>query len=936
MKQGFSALVYLVLILIMTSGHAALPSPLKITISKDIYPYMYLNQHGQAEGLVVDYWRQLAQQQDIEVQFFPATWPETLAMLERGEVHLHGALAGTPARAKQYELGDLDITIYSNVFIHRDMPHFTSVHDLKPLTIGVIKRSSHIATLQELIPNANLAYYSSIPDLYDAAVRGELFAFSAFDNLPVIYADYKTLNALFPLYRKMPIARNKLSYAVYENPALFQQLQIATNQIEPTFIANLEQSWLSAPTDKDTLQLGVSVNNPPYMHITAGGEAKGLIIELWQAWAEQTGKKIAFVPDSSANNVQNLEQGRIDAVVALPMSELISQRLKEAYHLYNFNSALFYPKHLTNLSLSKLNQATIAVFQNAPYITELKGKYPQLTFKRYVSLEEMLVAVQQQEAIGFIGGSAIMPIRFQQLNVADRYKMSDELVIETGLYTFVQTDNQELLETIHQGFANLDLEQLEAIEKRWLNEPDRYYAKFRHKVPLPLVERTWLNTHQPIRLGIVKDWPPMEFLDSSGEAVGITIDIINLIAQRLDTVFEIKAFESFAELRTALTEHEIDIVGGLGKTSDENAVLSLTEPYWSSHWAAISSVSSNKVIDIDQLAGKRIAIYKEYTLAAELPKRFVNSEITLTKDLKQAISLLQYNEVDIVIDTVETAGQFLRDTGYVNLQIQVLEGLTSEQTMFGVRVDYQPLVKMLNKGIRSLGEDGEKQVYKKWFDFQINQGLDKTSFTRLMLQLGGAVSLIIVFFIIWNLSLRKEVNLRRIAEEKMRFMATHDDLTQLPNRSLLKERLQQALLQHARHNETLALLFIDLDGFKDINDKYGHDVGDELLQSIVVILQDAVRKTDTVARFGGDEFVILLTGLMHRHDAAIIAEKVLQQLQYSMQLSIGAISIGASIGIAIYPEDGTDADKLLKVADNLMYRVKQQGKNQYCFSKPSF
>lgn len=913
---------------------AALPSPLKIAISDETYPYMFLNQQGQPEGLVVDYWQHIAQQQQIDVQFIATNWPKTIELLEQGNVDFHGGLAANPKRAQQYQLGDIGVNIYNNIFVHRDMPHFKNVQELKPLTIGVIERSSHVATLQTLIPNVNLAYFSTIQDLYAAAVQGKLFAFSGLDMLPTTYVDYKQLSALFPLHKKMPITKIDLSYAVNKNPTLFQQLQLATEQVEPSLIRQLEQRWLGMQVEKDTLLLGVPVNNPPYMNITAEGEARGLIIELWQAWAEQTGKKIAFVPDTSANTVRSLEQGRIDAIVAMTINEQTSDKITEAYHVYSFNSLFYYPKVKGELRLDTLTDETVAVFQNSPYLAELKQKYPQLSFKLFVSLEDILSAVQQQEVIGFIGGAAIIPVRLQQLNVADSYIGAAKPIVEAALFALVQTGSEGLTNEIHQGFASLSLSQLEAIEKRWLDEPERYFVKFRQKVPLTANERTWLDAHQPIKLGIVKDLPPMEFVNDKGEAAGITIDIVNVIAQRLNTQIEIVKFDSFTELKAAFKQNSIDFIGSIGEQPAGEKTILLTEAYWSSQWAIISGVSSEKITNVKQLAGKRVAIYKDYAMANELPNYVHGTAITLTDNLKQAINLLQHGEVDAVIESVEAAGQFLRDSGYVNLQIQVLEGLATDPTMFGVRLDYQPLVVLLNKGLRSLGEEGGKQIYKKWFDFQINQGLDKTQFTRLMMQLGGAASLIIMFFIIWNYSLRKEVDLRRRAEDKMRFMATHDDLTQLPNRSLLKERLEQALLQHARHNEMLGLLFIDLDGFKDINDKYGHDVGDELLQHLVTILQGSVRKSDTVSRFGGDEFVVLLTGLMHHNDAAIVAEKILQRLKQSIMLSIGSVTIGASIGIAIYPDDGTDSVKLLKVADNLMYRVKQQGKNQYCFSKP--
>lgn len=933
MKQGFSTLLYILFFFILPSAQAALPSPLKVAISDNTYPYMFVNQQGQPEGLVVDYWRHVGEQQQIEIVFYAANWPKTMAMFEQGEVHLHGAIAATPLRKQLYQLGDIGVNIYNNIFIHRDMPHFKSIQEVKPLTIGVIERSSHIATLQALIPDVNLAYFPDIESMYDAAINGELFAFSALDMLPTTYTAYKQLNALFPLYKKMPITKINLSYAVNNNPELFQQLQLATEQVELAFIDQLERRWLSLHTEKDTLLLGVPVNNPPFMHISTEGEAKGLIIELWQAWAEQTGKNIAFIPDSSVNNLRSLEQGRIDAIVGLPINELLPKNLGAAYHVYSFNSQFYYPKASGELRLDNLTDATVAVFQNSPYMAELKQRYPQLKFKFFSSLEAILGAVQQQEVVGFFAGAAIMPLRLQQLNLAQSYRADEKTTVETALYALVQTKDETLAELIHQGFAKLPLQILEAIEQRWLQESELYFNKFRHKVPLTAIERVWLASHQPIKLGIVKDWPPMEFVDDNNQPAGITIDNIKLIGQRLDIQFEFHVFDSFTELNTAIKQQRIDIIGSINEIAQGNKAVVLTDEYWSSRWAVISSVADKKVTNINELSGKRMAIYKDYAIVTELQNYFPQQTINLSDNLKQAINLLQLGEVDAVIDTIETAGQFLRDTGYVNLQIQVLDELSSDSTMFAVRADYAPLVTIINKSLRSISVESQKQIYDKWFDFQINQGLDKKQFTRLMLQLGGAVSLIFILFMIWNYSLRKEVSLRRQAEEKMRFMATHDDLTQLPNRSLLKERLEQALLQHARHNEMLALLFIDLDGFKDINDKYGHDVGDELLENLVSILQIAVRKSDTVSRFGGDEFVVLLTGLMQANDAAIVAEKILQYLKQPILLSVGPITIGASIGIAIYPEDGTDSDKLLKVADNLMYRVKQQGKNQYCFSK---
>lgn len=178
-------------------------------------------------------------------------------------------------------------------------------------------------------------------------------------------------------------------------------------------------------------------------------------------------------------------------------------------------------------------------------------------------------------------------------------------------------------------------------------------------------------------------------------------------------------------------------------------------------------------------------------------------------------------------------------------------------------------------------------------------------------------------------ALSAEVVERRRAEEKMRHIASHDGLTGLPNRSLLLDRLQQATKRTHRDAKKYAILFIDLDGFKPINDTLGHDIGDEVLKAVADRLRSSVRETDTAARFGGDEFVVLLTDLETKDAAGLIAEKIISKLAEPMNFNGIEAKVGASIGIAFYPDDADNAEGVLKEADNAMYVVKGRGKNAY-------
>ncbi len=169
------------------------------------------------------------------------------------------------------------------------------------------------------------------------------------------------------------------------------------------------------------------------------------------------------------------------------------------------------------------------------------------------------------------------------------------------------------------------------------------------------------------------------------------------------------------------------------------------------------------------------------------------------------------------------------------------------------------------------------------------------------------------------------------AQAQLDFLAHHDALTRLPNRTLFRDRLGHALIHAQRENNNLAVLFLDLDRFKTINDTLGHPVGDDLLKQAAERMQQAIRADDTLARLGGDEFVLLLEDDSTAHHAVIVAHKLLQIFNRPMFIEDHALTVTASIGIALFPHDGKDVDTLLKHADLAMYQAKQQGRNTYQF-----
>jgi diguanylate cyclase (GGDEF)-like protein/PAS domain S-box-containing protein len=185
--------------------------------------------------------------------------------------------------------------------------------------------------------------------------------------------------------------------------------------------------------------------------------------------------------------------------------------------------------------------------------------------------------------------------------------------------------------------------------------------------------------------------------------------------------------------------------------------------------------------------------------------------------------------------------------------------------------------------------------------------------------------------VIGTLAIGRDVTQRKAVELELTHQATHDALTGLPNRFLLKDRLQQALVQAHREARPLAVVFVDLDNFKTINDTLGHAVGDELLKTVAYRMSSVLRGSDTVARLGGDEFVILLHDGVGLHELDSIARKIFETVCCSCDIAGHHVYTNASMGIAVFPQDGADVDALMRNADTAMYVAKSLGRNNYQF-----
>lgn len=297
----------------------------------------------------------------------------------------------------------------------------------------------------------------------------------------------------------------------------------------------------------------------------------------------------------------------------------------------------------------------------------------------------------------------------------------------------------------------------------------------------------------------------------------------------------------------------------------------------------------------------------------------IEDTILIVDDEENVISALKRifmdDPIHILSATSASEGLELLKENTVKLVIsdERMPGITGSEFLSMIRQKYPHVIRIILTGHASIEAAmkaiNEGEIYrffvKPWNDYEIRLTV-KTAIDK------------------FNL----EEELRQ-KKELIQHMAYHDTLTGLPNRLLLNDRLAVALEYSSRYNKILSICFLDLDRFKIINDTFGHDTGDLLLKEVSERLKSCIRKSDTIARLGGDEFILMLQDIKTPRDVGITAHKILQKLSGKFILSGHELSITVSIGISLYPADGSDIETLVKKADMAMYHAKKMGKNNF-------
>lgn len=434
-------------------------------------------------------------------------------------------------------------------------------------------------------------------------------------------------------------------------------------------------------------------------------------------------------------------------------------------------------------------------------------------------------------------------------------------------------------------------------------------------------EKAWIEKRQPVKVAVKSGWMPIEFKLENDKHRGISIDYLSKIGELLHIDFIVVNYTE------NIQPDQADIISGVSGNSLKNSHFQLlSQPFIDFPFAIYTDKHNKKqaaVNSLENLNGYNVAVFKSGPLGQKIRENYPRIKLMYVDIADEAFDELKSGRVDAYV------GNELVIDYHINihrLKFVKKSGLTpfTSTISMAVRKDQPELASIINKGIVAVGQNN-KALLDNWKPTE-------KPYNRILSFIFAGLSIIfsLVLFRFYRLkqSIKKQTEATQLEIWRQ---ANFDHLTNLPNRHLLQNRLEQARERAERSQLPIAVLFIDLDNFKKVNDQSGHKIGDKLLIEAADRIGKCVRADDTTARFGGDEFIVVMSDLKDIYSLENSCQKILAELEKPFTIDGTQFYISASIGVTLYPDDSRDPEELLNYADQAMYEAKKQGRNRFQF-----
>ena len=668
---------------------------------------------------------------------------------------------------------------------------------------------------------------------------------------------------------------------------------------------------------------------PPYDY-NSGRTPRGYSVDYMRLLARKIGVEVEFVTDSWGNLQQMLKEKRIDALHLMSKSPEREQYALYSDHYVTSNGVIVTQASTKGIRrMEDLAGKRVAAVEGWNLSELMKARYPSIKIVYSKSAEALLDAVAYGEAEATVMDYAVA-------NYFIKRKMLGNLKIaakvsggeDRELYIGVRSDWPQLQQLFNKALQHVTEEEQLDLSNRWL--PEGAESPMREKLRLSGAETRYLREKGVLRTCVDPNWMPLEKLEE-GHYIGMGAEYLELFRQRLGIPIDVVPTETWEESVRRAKARECDMMVFSMDTPERRSYMNVTEPLIAPPLVLATRMDAWFYTDLNDITGQKIGIVSGYALADAIRAQYPHIHFVYVTSIDEGLQMVAEGKLFGFLDALPVLGYRVQKKYLGELKIA---GRFEETWDLGValRNDEPQLYGIFAKVVASISDAERKAIENRWVSVTYERGFDY----GLMWKVIAAFSVVLAVLFYRNRQLvahKRELDEKNreleLQKRQMNFIAYHDALTGLPNRDSFREKLEHAIGLAKRNESAIAIMFVDLDRFKIVNDTLGHHVGDEMLREIAARIRRVLRDTDTLSRIGGDEFTVLLETLRHPDDAASVAEKILEVIKKPVQIGTYELGTTASVGIALYPEDGSDANSLIKNADSAMYLAKSEGKNSY-------
>lgn len=924
-------------------------------------PFNY-HEYGRPKGYSIEFMDLLAEKLGIQVEYITGpSWSEFMTMLGTQELDVMLNIVQTEDRSQFILFTEPYVTNPPGIVVRDDNHDVRDLRDLNGRVLAIPKGFYYQELIERYFPGIQLLLLTDQLETLKAVSFGHADATIggiAIQNYLMrkhLINNTKVIGGLDD-----PRFENNLRMGIRPDWGILRDiLQKALESVTEQELSNLGRRWLSSGLQRtQVLQLDkeekdflaahpvLRVHNemdwPPF-NFNEQGKPKGFSIDVMDLIAQKTGFRIEYISGPGWGDFLHMISNRqLDMMLNIVNTPERRQYIRFT-RPYAVNPNIIASKKSNKYEhIDSLKGKTVAVPRGFFYEEVLGKEYPEIKLHLVKNAIDGLKAVSIGKADAAVGEAAV----FNHLiagNMLNDLTISGEVDIGqpdlANLRIGVRSDWPILQGIMDRAVDSLSRDEQATISQRWMGN-ENYIARPGSGMALTASEKAYLEKQPNITYCANPDWMPLEKIGTGGKHEGMVADYLGLMADRIGIGLTLVQTDSTAQSLEYAKSRRCDIMSAAFETPDAVRQLNFTKPYLRLPLVIAIQERSLFVDGLKSLDQQTIGVPQGYGLLTKLQQDYPSLEVIELPDISTGLRQVEEGRIFGMIGAIAPIGHAIRKDRFIDLKIG---GRLDEdwKLAIAVRNDTPELLSMFNKATDYITEEERSKVFQRWvavtFEQQVNY--------HLVWKLAALVSVIMLAIVLWNWKLARlnqrlktEMELRHQAEQQLQdtnselnrknselsILSTTDNLTGLANRLSIERQLDKVLEDQQREGSSFSVIILDIDHFKQINDQYGHLLGDEVLKRMARLLEDNTRTSDQIGRWGGEEFMIILPDT-----SAALAYRLAEKIRTAIAAEQfeDADHVTTSIGLVESLQPGQSARQLLLKADKALYQAKSRGRN---------